>query len=94
MITRAVKSKALDSVRYAERQYWEEHPKEYFDLVDRWDGYQWNIVGDMIERNYWEDLQYHLRHNLRETHIRDQIIYVLKHSAPSLHKELKLADLY
>lgn len=94
MITRAVKAEALKAVRYAEWKYWEEHPKEYYDLTDRWDGFQWNIVGAMIEQSKWEDLEYHLRHNLKETHIRDQIIHLLKQSVPSLHKELNLGETY
>lgn len=90
MITRRVKTEALIALRDAEMRYWDDHPKEWGDLADRWDGFQWNMVGAMVEQSKWEDLEYHLRHNLKETHIKDQILAELKHSAPALYKELNL----
>ena len=84
MITRGLRADALLALTQAENLYWEEHPKEYRDLADRWDGYQWNMVRHMVQDAHWEDLVYHLHHNLKDTHIRDQILQVLWTSTPRL----------
>lgn len=94
MITRAVRRKALAALEEAERRYWEDHPKEWMDLADRWDGFQWNMARAMVEQRKWEDIHYHLTHNLRETHIKDKILSVLWHSAPPLCQELNLEKPY
>ena len=40
MITRGVRAAALLALYDKETTYWDEHPKEWRDLADRWDGYQ------------------------------------------------------
>ena len=90
MITRGVRAAALLALYQAEWDYWDDHPKEWRDLADRWDGYQWNMVRHMVEACLWEDLHYHLTHNLRETHIKEQILHVLWQSSPRLCQALQL----
>ena len=90
MITRRVRAAALLALFHAEWEYWEDHPKEWRDLADRWDGYQWNMVRHMVQDCLWEDLTYHLTHNLRETHIKDQILQLLWQSSPRLCQALEL----
>ena len=90
MITRGVRAAALLALYQAEFDYWESHPKEWRDLADRWDGYQWNMVRHMVQECLWEDLAYHLAHNLKETHIRDQILQLLWTSSPRLCQSLGL----
>lgn len=90
MITRAVQASAATALWEVEMNYWEDHPKEWMDLADRWDGFQWNMVRAMVEQCKWKDLTYHLTHNLRETHIKGQILQVLWQSAPRLCDELNL----
>ena len=90
MITRGVRVAALLALFHAEWEYWKDHPKEWRDLADRWDGYQWNMVCHMVQDCLWEDLTYHLTHNLRETHIKDQILQLLWQSSPRLCQALEL----
>ena len=82
MITRGVRAAALLALYQAESTYWDDHPKEWRDLADRWDGYQWNMVRHMVQDCLWDDLVYHLTHNLRDTHIKDQILQLLWQSSP------------
>ena len=90
MITRGVRAAALFALYQAESNYWEDHPKEWRDLGDRWDGYQWNMVPHMVQDCLWDDLIYHLAHNLRETHIKEQILHLLWQSSPRLCQTLGL----
>ena len=90
MITRGVRAAALDALRRKEWDYWKDHPKEWCDLTDRWDGYQWNMVHHMVKGCLWNELAYHLNHNLQETHLKDQILQLLWQSAPSLCQSLGL----
>ena len=90
MITRGLRAAALLALCQAEFDYWEEHPKEWRDLADRWDGYQWNMVRHMVQDGLWDDLTYHLTHNLKETHIKDQILQLLWQSSPRLCQVLGL----
>ena len=90
MITRGVRSAALLALVDKETIYWDEHPKEWGDLADRWDGYQWNMVRHMVEACLWDELVYHFTHTLRETHIKDQILTLLWQSAPRLCRTLGL----
>ena len=84
MITRGLRAAALLALCQAEFDYWEDHPKEWRDLADRWDGYQWNMVRHMVQDGLWNELKYHLTHNLKETHIREQILHVLWSATPRL----------
>ena len=90
MITRGVQAAALRALCQVESTYWEQHPKEWRDLADRWDGYQWNMVRHMVQDALWEDLRYHLTHNLKETHLRDQILQLLWQASPRLCQSLGL----
>ena len=90
MITRGVRTAALQALVDRETTYWDEHPKEWGDLADRWDGYQWNMVRHMVQDCLWDELTHHLSHTLKETHIRDQILHVLWQSAPGLCRTLGL----
>ena len=90
MITRGVRAAALQALRRQEWDYWEDHPKEWCDLEDRWDGYQWNMVHHMVRACLWDELTYHLMHNLKESHIRQQILQLLWQSAPRLCQTLGL----
>ena len=40
MITRGVRAAALLALFHVESDYWDQHPKEWRDLADRWDGFQ------------------------------------------------------
>lgn len=82
MITRGVRAAALLALFHAETDYWDHHPKEWWDLDDRWDGFQWNMVRHMIQDCLWDELVYHLTHNLRETHIKEQILHLLWQATP------------
>ena len=90
MITRGIRAAALLALFHAESNYWEDHPKEWRDLADRWDGYQWNMVRQMVQDCLWDELAYHLTHNLKETHIKWQILHLLWESAPRLCQTLAL----
>ena len=91
MITRGARAAALLALYQAEFDYWEDHPKEWCDLADRWDGYQWNMVRHMVQDCLWDDLTYHLTHTLQETHIKDQILHLLWQSSPRLCQTLGLS---
>ena len=90
MITRGVRAAALLALFNAEWNYWEDHPKEWCDLGDRWDGHQWNMVRHMVQDCLWDELKYHLTHNLKDTHIKGQILHLLWQSAPRLCQTLGL----
>ena len=90
MSTRGVCAAALQALERKEWDYWENHPKEWRDLADRWDGYQWNMVRHMVQACLWDELVYHLNHTLKETHIKDQILHLLWQSAPRLCQTLTL----
>lgn len=90
MITRGLRATAVLALFNAESHYWDTHPKEWRDLADRWDGYQWNMVRHMVQDGLWDDLTYHLIHNLKETHIKDQILTLLWTEVPRLCRLLAL----
>ena len=90
MITRGVRTAALLALVDRETSYWEDHPYEWRDLADRWDGYQWNIVRHMVQDCLWDELTHHLTHNLKETHVRDQILQLLWTASPRLCEILGL----
>ena len=90
MITRGVRTAALVALYQAEFDYWDDHPKEWRDVGDRWDGYQWNMVRHMVHDCLWEELKYHLTHTLKETHIKHQILHLLWQSSPRLCQTLGL----
>ena len=48
------------------------------------------MVRHMVQDCLWDDLKYHLTHNLRETHIKDQILQLLWQSAHRLCRTLGL----
>lgn len=90
MITRGLRAEAVRVLSQAEWQYWEDHPKEWKDLSDRYDGYQWNMVRHMVEACMWGELTYHLTHNLKDTPIRNQILQLLWQKVPRLCHQLGL----
>ena len=90
MITRGLRAQALLALVDKETTYWDEHPKEWRDLADRWDGYQWNMVRHMVQDCLWDDLIFHLTHTLKDTHICDQILHLLWASSPRLCQSLGL----
>ena len=91
MITRGVPADALLALFHAEWNFWEEYPKEWRDLADKWNGYQWNMVHHMVQESMWDDLAYHLTHNLKDApRIKHQILHVLWESAPRLCQSLAL----
>lgn len=89
MLTRAMIRAAHQALLNAENNYWEEYPTDV-DMGARWTGHQWNMVRHMVELHYLDELVYHLTHNLKETHIRKEILHVLHQSAPQFCQELNL----
>ena len=48
------------------------------------------MVRHMVQDSLWDDLVYHLTHNLKDTHIKERILYVLWQFAPRLCHTLGL----
>ena len=90
MITRGVRAAALLAFFHAETDYWDFYPQKWHDLDVRWIGYQWNMVRHMVQDCLWDELVYHLTHNLRETHIKEEILHLLWQLAPRLCQTLGL----
>ena len=90
MITRGLRAAAVLALCQAEYDHWNSNPLRFRDTAERWEGYQWNMVRHMVQDCLWEDLTYHLTHNLKETHIRDQILQLLWQSSPRLCQALGL----
>ena len=61
------------------------HP--YHDPAVIWDGYHWQFVRALVQFQLWEDLKNYIK-GLRETHLKDQILYLLECNAPRLYREL------
>ena len=92
MITRGVCAAAVRALMRAEWEHWEEYAGTWHDLGHRWDGFQWNMVRHMVQDRLWDDLTYHLTHNLQGTHMQERILRLLWHSAPRLCQTLGLHD--
>ena len=90
MITRGVRAAALLALFHAETDYWEVYPQKWRDLEVRWIGYQWNMVRHMVQDCLWDELVYHLTHNLRDMSTKEEILHVLWQSAPRLCQTLGL----
>jgi len=88
MLTRREVLAACDALLVAESDHYEFY--EWLCPGARWEGYQWNMVYHLVKDRMWEDLVYHLTHNLSGTHIRKEILAVLNQSAPRLCSELNL----
>ena len=57
------------------------------DPVVIWDGYHWQFVRVLVQTRMWWDLKNHIK-ALRETHLKDQILYLIELNAPRLYQEL------
>ena len=86
MILKGDVQKALQALIEQEFNYWKEHKEEH-DPAVVWDGYHWQFVRTLVQLQLWEDLKNHIK-ALRETHLKDQILYLLECNAPRLYQEL------
>ena len=84
-----------------EWSYWQDHKQEWKalcwsggipwnpcqDPAVIWDGYHWQFVRVLVQSQMWWDLKNHIK-TLRETHLKDQILYLIELNAPRLYREL------
>ena len=101
MILKGDVRKALHALIEKEWSYWQEHKREWkalcleggipwkpcHDPAVIWDGYHWQFVRVLVQTHLWEDLKNHIK-ELRETHLKDQILFLIKCNAPRLYQEL------
>ena len=101
MILKGDVQKALKALIEQEWSYWQEHEQEWkvlcwaggipwkpcHDPAVIWDGYHWQFVRVLVQLQLWEDLKNHIK-GLRETHLKDQILYLIELNAPRLYREL------
>ena len=103
MILKGDVQKALQALIEQEFTYWQDHKQEWKDLCmvggipfNRqnctdpaviWDGYHWQFVRVLVQSHMWWDLKHHIN-TLQETHLKDQILYLLERNAPRLYREL------
>ena len=93
MITRGLRAAAVLALCQAESEHWNRNPLRFRDVADRWEGYQWNMVRHMVQDGLWEELTYHLTHNVKDTYIRREILQVLWTAVPRLCTLLELDHL-
>ena len=98
MILKGDVQKALQALIEQEWAYWQQHKEEWKalclaggiscqDPAVIWDGYHWQFVRILVQSQLWEDLKNHIK-ALRETHLKDQILYLIELNAPRLYQEL------
>ena len=93
MILRGDVQKVLQTLLETEWSYWVDHKQEWirlcFDPADLWDGYHWQIVRCLVQFQLWEDLKKHIK-GIVETHLKDQILLLIKKTSARLYRELEL----
>ena len=103
MILKGDVQKALQAFMEQEYKYWQEHPEEWkilcgaggipwsgrpcHDPAVVWDGYHWQFARYLVQLQLWWDLKHYID-TLCETHLKDQMLYLLECSAPRLYQEL------
>ena len=93
MILRGDVQKVLQTLLETEWSYWVDHKQEWIrlclDPTDLWDGYHWQIVRCLVQFQLWEDLKKHIK-GIVETHLKDQILLLIKKTSARLYRELEL----
>ena len=93
MILRGDVQKVLQTLLETEWSYWVDHKQEWIrlclDPADLWDGYHWQIVRCLVQFQLWEDLKKHIK-GIVETHLKDQILLLIKKTSARLYRELEL----
>ena len=91
MILRGDVQKALHALLEKEGSYWADHQQEWIrlclDPADLWDGYHWRFVRCLVQTQLWRDLKNHIK-GLNETHLKEQILVLLRLNSPRLYQEL------
>ena len=91
MLTRRAVQNVLNALLEQECSYWKDHRQEWIrlclDPAVLWDGYHWQFVRCLVQAKLWWDLINHIK-GMRETHLRDQILILIKLNSPRLYQRL------
>lgn len=91
MLLRSDVENVLEALLEKEFTYWVDHKEEWLrrsrDPGDLWDGYHWHYVRCLLQAQMWWDLVYHLD-RLTDTHLKDQVLHLIKVHSPRLSKLL------
>ena len=91
MLTRRDVQNVLNVLLEQECSYWKDHRQEWIrlclDPAVLWDGYHWQFVLCLVQAKLWWDLKNDIK-GMRETHLRDQILILIKLNSPRLYQTL------
>ena len=93
MITRQQYQQVLRAFRERSQRYWQEHPQELHDTLlwkDHWDGFLWSKAVHLFLEGDWNHFTDWLCYWVTETHVRDQMLALIKRVGPRVYYEYGL----